>query len=329
MFRLHGTLRQRAEHCGKDEEGRETAGLKESATMLHGKAAMSGLSGKTLIALCLSAFAAAVPAAYAAGDSLDRVLPAAFAEHWTIREKTALFDSDTLFERINGEAELFFPYGFEQLAAAEYETPEYPDVLIAAEVYRMGSPLDAFGIYANYRKPTSTAASIGVEGFVSATQLMFHQDRCFVRIQVAGATALNQEIVLACGRAVAERLPRGGERPKEIEILQIPSVVKRTERYVARSLLGYAFFRRGLIADAMHGGERLQVFLVPEDSPEKARETLDRYRSYLRAEGRESAAGPPGRNALSAVDPLYGNVFVEQAGSHLIGAVRAKEAGAA
>ncbi|OPY91937.1 MAG: hypothetical protein A4E73_01631 [Syntrophaceae bacterium PtaU1.Bin231] len=285
---------------------------------------------KAVMVLCLSASTATTVQAADARDPLDKVLPSAvFAVDWTMQDKTTLYDSDTLFERINGEAELFFPYGFERLAVAEYANPKHPDVLLAAEVYRMGSPLDAFGIYANYRRPTSVAAAIGAEGFISATQLMYCQDRFFVRIQVTGATALDSEILLACGRAIAENLPSGGERPVEIDLLQIPSVVKRTERYVARSLLGYAFFRRGLIADAMRGGERLQVFLVPEDSPDRARQALDDYRAYLKAEGRKFTAGPPGRNALSTVDPLYGGVFVEQSGSRLIGAIRAEDPGTA
>jgi hypothetical protein len=290
---------------------------------------MSGQTRKIFIAF-LSVFVTAAFPAADARDFPDQLLPAAVpAENWTIQGKTDLFDKDTLFERINGEAELFFPYGFEQLAVAEYANPRYPDVLLAAEVYRMASPLDAFGIYANYRRPTSAAAAVGVEGFISATQLMYYQDRFLVRIQVTGATALDQRIVLACGRAIAENLPSGAGRPKEIEILQVSSVIKRSERYIARSLLGYAFFRRGLIADAVQGGERMQVFLVPEDSPDKARESLDRYCAYLKEEGREFTAEPPGRNALSAVDPLYGGVFVERAGSRLIGAVRAKDPGAA
>ncbi len=285
---------------------------------------------KAVMVLCLSASTATTVQAADARDPLDKVLPSAvFAVDWTMQDKTTLYDSDALFERINGEAELFFPYGFERLAVAEYANPKHPDVLLAAEVYRMGSPLDAFGIYANYRRPTSVAAAIGAEGFISATQLMYCQDRFFVRIQVTGATALDSEILLACGRAIAENLPSGGERPVEIDLLQIPSVVKRTVRYVARSLLGYAFFRRGLIADAMRGGERLQVFLVPEDSPDRARQALDDYRAYLKAEGRKFTAGPPGRNALSTVDPLYGGVFVEQSGSRLIGVIRAEDPGTA
>jgi len=65
--------------------------------------------------------------------SLDKVLPAVFAENWTIQKKTDLFDKDTLFERINGEAELFFPCGFGELAAAEYGDPKYPDVPVTAD----------------------------------------------------------------------------------------------------------------------------------------------------------------------------------------------------
>jgi hypothetical protein len=80
----------------------------------------------------------------------------------------------------------------------------------------------------------------------------------------------------------------------------------------------------------MLGGERVQVFVVYENSPDAARKAFDDYRSYLKAEGREmNVTGTTDRNSLTAVDPLYGGVFVEQSGPNLIGAIRMKEASAA
>jgi hypothetical protein len=52
--------------------------------------------------------------------------------------------------------------------------------------------------------------------------------------------------------------------------------------------------------------------------------------SYLKAEGQEmNVTGTTDRISLTAVDPLYGGVFVEQSGPYLIGAIRMKEASAA
>jgi hypothetical protein len=107
-------------------------------------------------------------------------------------------------------------------------------------------------------------------------------------------------------------------------------MVAKSERYLAQSLLGYAFFRRGIIADVMLGGERLQAFVVFLNSPDAAREAFDAYRSYLQAEGQGmNVTGITERRSLTADDPLYGGVLVEQSGPNLIGAIRMKKAKAA
>ena len=279
------------------------------------------------IIICFLACVLYAGASVLAADwSIERLLPERCASGWDLKEKAAIFDKDTLFDHINGEAELYFPYGFDMLAAATYANAKDPDVWIVADVYRMGSPLDAFGIYSNYRRPEARGIAVGAEGFVSSSQMMFYQDRYFVRLQVTGATSLKRDVFLACARSISQRLPFGAGQPVEIEAFGIQGIVPKTERYIAKSLLGYAFFRRGITADAASGGERFQVFMVPEDSVSAARETFDRYRSYLDAEGKDVHFKEA---TLTGTDPLFGGVFVRQSDRYVIGAVRMKDPGAA
>ncbi len=295
----------------------------------------SAVAVSAILCIFVLAMCASIPA-FAAEDSLKKMLPTpGFTSEWVMKEPVALYDSDTLFDHIDGEAELYFPYGFQALATATYVNKKDPDVWVVVDVYKMGSPLDAFGIYSNYRTVDGVGVAIGAEGFVTSSQLMFYQDVYFVRIQVTGAMNLEQDIFLACGRAVSQNLPYNGGRPKELEVLTgIPGLVTKSERYLSQSLLGYAFFRRGMIADTMVGGERVQVFVVFENSPDGARKAFDDYRAYLKAEGREmnvtgTGTRTTGRISLTSVDPLYGGVLLEQAGPWLVGAIRMKEASAA
>ena len=225
------------------------------------------------IILCFFVFTMSAPVSVcAADDSIKNVLPApGFTADWMMKDPVTLYTVDTLFDHINGEAELYFPYGFDVLASATYMNKGNPEWWVVADVYRMASLLDAFGIYSNYRKMDAVSVAIGAEGFISSSQLMFYQDRYFVRLQATGTTSLEPEVFLACGRAVSQNLPPRDSRPGELEVLRIPGVVSKSERYLAQSLLGYAFFRRGIIADAMLEGERVQVFVVYEDSPDRAR----------------------------------------------------------
>ena len=255
----------------------------------------------------------------------DVFLGKSFAKDWVIEGKVKLYDKDTLFDHIDGEAELYFPYGFDALATASYVNKQNPDLSIVADVYRMASVLDAFGIYSNYRKANNLWVTIGAEGFVSPSQLMFYQDRYFVRLQVAGATSLEKDIFLACARAISGNIPAGSGQPKELEVMKIPALVPKSERYLAQSLLGYVFFRRGIIADAIVKDEKMQIFVIHEDTQAAARKTFDQYHSYLQAEGQGiQMTGNPACMQVIAVDPLYGGVLVEQSGRYIIGAVRIK-----
>jgi hypothetical protein len=269
--------------------------------------------------------------AFADDSSLKNVLSMpGFAQGWTAKDPVKFYDKDTLFEHINGEAELFMPYGFNRLATVTYVNGLTPDVWLIADVYRMGSLLDAFGVYANYRRANAEGVTIGAEGFVLPSQFMFYQDRYFVRLQVTGADSLQRNIFLACGLAIARSLPHNDKRPQELDMLHIPELLPGSERYITQSLLGYAFFRRGMIADAVLNGKQMQIFVIMHDDQSAARKAFAQYRSYLMTEGRDlKEAVSLGRISLTAVDPLYGEVLTEQFGRYIIGAVRVKDTSAA
>jgi hypothetical protein len=278
----------------------------------------------TLIALILffTTFSA-----YAANKALEKVLPAtACAPGWVLDGKIALYDKETLFERVNGEAELYFPYGFELLASARYASTQDPKIALDADVYKMGSLLDAFGMFGNYRRKDDTVITIGGEGTISSSQLFFYQDQYLVRLQVTGASSISQDVLLACGQAVSQNLPANSNQPNELQFLNIPGVVKKSERYLAQSVLGYDFFQRGLVADALMQGEKMQVFLIIEETPDAAKRVLDKYSAYLKpSSNKMQVAGSKGSWSLHVQDPLYGSVLVQQQGRFLVGVIKFKK----
>ena len=278
-----------------------------------------------LVSLCSS-----MPVSGAEID-MEKAMPApACAEGWPMDGNVTLYDKDTLFDRINGESELYFPYGFEKLAYARYQNKQNPNIAVDADVYKMGSLLDAFGMFANYRRKNDADMNVGAQGTVSSSQAFFYQDRYFVRLQATGTTNIPQEVFHACASAISKNLPKSAGKPRELEVFAIPAVVKKSERYVPQSLLGYDFFQRGLIADAVLNNEQVQVFVLSEKSRDAARKTFDQYRASLKSSGSHPRViDDKGWISLEASDPLYGTVYVEQAGRFVIGAVRIKDIPAA
>ena len=271
-----------------------------------------------------------VSTAAAENSAMISLLPAGgCAAGWVMDDKPALFTEETLFDHINGEAELYFPYGFDALATARYVKKDAPGSELMADVYRMGSLLDAFGIWSNYRKADAPGCTVGADCIVSSSQMLFYQDRYFVRLQATGTPAPAQDVFLACGRALSQKLPQGKGRPGELELLRVRGVVPKTERYLPQSVLGYPFFRRGLTAEANLTGQRAQVFVVIEKSDAAARKAFDQYLASLKESGRDAKlSGKEGRIMLEGIDPLYGKVIVEQSDRYLIGAIRLQDTAA-
>ena len=260
-------------------------------------------------------------------STLAKVLPApSCTAGWGLEEKISLYTRDNLFDRIDGEAEMYFPYGFDLMASARYVSKQNPQYAVEADVYEMGSPLDAFGIYANYRRSNDEDASIGADGTIAPSQLLFYQDRYFVRLQATGTVSVDKEVFLSCARAISHNLPADAGKPKELDAIVTPSVVGKSVRYIPQSLLGYPFFQKGLIADAVLESGQMQVFVVLDGTPDAARKSFNLYLEYLqKSKTQVSLNTAPKRTFFEAVDPLYGNVLVEMHGRYLYGAIRIKD----
>jgi len=275
-----------------------------------------------------ASFVLALVAAHADEASLqERLTALRLPKGWEYKKDLASYDSKNLFELIDGEAELYFPYGFKRALSLSYVSTTNPTASIAAsiavEVYEMGSVLDAFGVYSNYRDTGSKLINIGTEGFGGGSQLMFYQDRYFVKARTIDVSPASYEALMACTRAISKVLPLNTPPPEDLALINIKSVIPQSQQYFAQSLLGYDFFTMGLTADAVAGGARVRMFVVLEISPRNAEEALKRYEAYLtenqaRHRWREMTDG----KVLVARDPLHNGVLVRQLGNCLIGVAK-------
>ena len=242
---------------------------------------------------------------------------------WKCTGAPATYDPANLYELVDGEAELYFPYGFKRVIAITYASPSEPKDCIEAEVYEMGSTLDAFGVYSNYREADSKALQLGTDGFGGSTQAMFYQERFFVKIRARGTSAENRQALMPCAQGVSAKLPKNTPPPEELELLKYPGLVERSQQYFAQSLLGYDFFTNGVICNTASTYAGAKAFVVIEITTKTARQALQRYEDYLKASNATySWREMPYGKVLVAKDPLHKGVLVRQVGSLVVGVAK-------
>ncbi|MCU0579266.1 MAG: hypothetical protein MUF69_06935 [Desulfobacterota bacterium] len=283
------------------------------------------LSWTALILLFLLSGGALVPTA-AADPEKTLLPPSGFSPGWILEGPLKNYSPDDLFEYINGEAELYLQHGFQNLVSGFYLNEPNEKQGLSADVYRMASPLEAFGIYARYRGMGVRIVAVGMEGFVSAAQMMFCQGRYFVQLNASGTASLPAGVFLALARSISASLPEPPAPLRELEWVKIEGFIPGSEKYIPTGVLGYPFFNKGLMAQVLHEDRPVRVFLLLGDSAAEAQRAVLDYEKLLRDKGiapkkTKVAAG----EVLCTRDSLYSGLCLQARDRLVLGVADLKE----
>ena len=219
---------------------------------------------KPVLFAALLLLAIAVPPAGAA-DAGDPVLGALAAKgEWKLLEPVRTFGPGNLYEEIDGEAELFLPYGVGRLTVAVLGRTARPGPEVRLELYRMASPRDAYGIWSQYRYPNQEVLRIPPsETVVSDTSADFFRGETFVRIRSRPGDGSRDDVVGIASEIVA-LLPGSGAPPEEARVLDgLPGTVSGSILYQKRAMLGYECLAPGFAAKFSSSSASGHYLLLP------------------------------------------------------------------
>jgi hypothetical protein len=173
--------------------------------------------------LCSSAAAAAQPA-----PDLATFLPAD-AGGWKPAARDAVYTPDTLFEYIDGGAELYISFGVRRVLSRRYVTPGQKDATITVDVFDMGAAPNAFGLYSHSRE--KPADEIGQGSEYASGLLFFWKGRYYVSILGYPASAEVERTVKSIGTSIAAAIRETGTVPAIVTSLPPKGLVSASVRY--------------------------------------------------------------------------------------------------
>ena len=116
------------------------------------------------------------------------------------------YNSKTLFSYMDGAAELYLAYGFQNLTVRRLERSDQPP--ITCELYEMASSEDAYGVFSFEHQDEPVGIGQGSE--FGGGLLRFWKDKYFVSIYAEGEGADVESGILKMGRAAANSIPAVG-----------------------------------------------------------------------------------------------------------------------
>jgi hypothetical protein len=272
------------------------------------------------LAAVLAVFCLLLPAAdpqeRPTSPELAALLPKPAA--WTPSEAPRTFFPDDLFEYINGAAESYLSYDFRELLVADLEK-KGSGATLTLEIYDMGLPVNAFGIFAAERYPENKPVGLGDLGYLEGEALNFLAGRFYVKMLAFGLGDATESALTEVGAKVAGAIKPGSGLPALVTAFPKDGLVVRSEKYVKKNFMGYEFLRDGYVATYASGGREMEGFFVDGGSEQEAEAMLTKLVEALKSDGQtveKIAAGVHARNR-------YGqHLYIGRAEGVLCGAMR-------
>ncbi len=254
---------------------------------------------------------------------LESLLPPALPEGWLLIEGPRLYTRRTLFEHIDGQAELYFKYGYRSSLFAVYQDRKKSENQIEIDLCDMGNVLQAFGMFSRLRTEGQKPGEIGLDSLVEDRFILFYKGRYLVTLY---GTESNPSAMKELALAVSSRITDSSPMPREIGLFPVRGLRSGSIQYFPEGLLGHQFLPRGFQAAyaAEEGPERaakeIVLFLAIFNNSQDAARALRAYRDYLGKEGalsKDVSSSVPG--TLRGEDPYKGKVLVVQKRVYLAG----------
>jgi hypothetical protein len=226
---------------------------------------------------------------------------------WTLREPPRTYSPRNLYDYIDGNADLFQSYGFRQVGVADYVRQDGEDGWITVDIYDMGAPLHAFGIYTAERPPDPSGLAVGVQGYAEAGLIAFWTGPYYVKVSLAAGDDLGAACALAA--AADRRIRRATSMPAEIGRLPESNRVTGSERYIKAGALGHDFLVEVVCAEYTLSPTEATLYIADLGDREKAAEGLQKLREFEAFAGEKIDDIPGvGEGAFAASDPYYGEL---------------------
>ena len=258
----------------------------------------------------------------AGGDpGLRALLPAASSmEGWQVAEGPRDYDSETLFEYLNGGAPLYLDFGFRSMVHARYQLGDDSLSSVIVDVYDMGSDLGAFGLYRSARPPDAEARGWGAEGFRSGTVATAWKGDVFIQAQADNDLPKLIEIMEDLVGQVANSVSGSTSLPQIVHLLPSDGRVPMSERLVAKDLMSHAFLPGGVLATYEVAGDEGTVFFSELAAEPAVTEAMAGLRAHHDQWGKIGEdIDSIGDEGFHFSDPGLGSGAVVSSGSYVVG----------
>lgn len=233
-------------------------------------------------------------------------------EGWKKSGEVETYTPATLYSYINGAAEVYLLYGFQELRVVEYLNEHNASIIV--EMYHHSTPVHAFGIYSQERPTEGNFLNIGAQGYIEGPAINFVAGNTYVKITSYDVGEQTQEVLQVFAKKIAENFGDNASLPALLNCFPDTGKIQNSEKFIAQSFFGYEFLHSGFTANYMVDGKTFELFIIAGADSTDCEEMLRQYlqfTQYPQKDGQE--------DMYTLSDPHHGEVVLSWKGKYIWG----------
>lgn len=233
------------------------------------------------------------------------------------------YNTDTLYEKINGKAPMYQEVGFEKLTSRRYEMAGNSDLGLELYLFDMGNAKNAFCVYSRQKRADGVNLAELQYGYRAGNAVYFSQGRIYV--EMIGFSESRQLIDAMTGFAkkLASHLPvEEKDKIKELEFFP-QGTVAGSWKLQLKDAFGFDGLTDTYSALYEIDGKQVMLFISKKAGDSEAAAVAKNYYDFLITNGAKAISADSEVLKAANVSPLhfYGSTEIVFASGAFVGGV--------
>lgn len=183
---------------------------------------------------------------------------------------TEFYNSDNLFEKIDGRAPAYQGFNVQQLRCRTFSIEAAAGSYVDVYEYRFDTPVDAFGMFALERDPKGQAIDFAPDGYSGEQGYFFRQGAVYVQVIASDQKTETQALSKAIAQNRAKQLPADDKGLAGRRRLPAAGLMAESIMFVPENAQGQAALKDVFQAKYKFAGAELPFFVMVASAGETA-----------------------------------------------------------
>ncbi|MFC2097540.1 DUF6599 family protein [Bacteroidota bacterium] len=205
-------------------------------------------------------------------------------DNWEISDDIQTFNAESLYEYINGAADLYIIYDFQELKVATYisSVGEESAAEIDVEVYDQENSTDAYGVYSQERPSKPEKVNIGAQAYKEGSMLNFISGRYYVKIDSHDNSDNTKKSILAIAKQLAKSLCESPALPEMLNVFPEEGKIPNSDMFVAKDFLGHGFLTDVYKNNYKEGDINYTLLLIKKENKAGCEDIIRKYLKFCK-----------------------------------------------